>query len=144
MYVFRNSIIGSRQDPILPLSTIIEPIIQLSLPKKPEAYATSSPSLPIRPSPARYSPSSLASVAAIRPNAGVAALRTQAVKPYCANRPIVPDGPRAAASWEVKITISKNGFPTFPLDCQICPDCGEVRWLTIMLLGYRRNGPSQW
>jgi hypothetical protein len=79
------------------------------------AYATSSPSLPILPNPARYSPSSLASVAAILPNAGVAALSTQAVNPYWANRPIVPAGPSAAASWEVKITMSRNGFPTFPL-----------------------------
>ena len=42
------------------------------------------------------------------------------MKPYWANRPIVPDGPKAEASWDVKITISRNGFPTFPLLVRCC------------------------
>jgi len=33
---------------------------------------------------------------------------------------MVPDGPKAEASWDVKITISRNGFPTFPLMVSCC------------------------
>lgn len=43
-------------------------------------YAISSLSRPTRPRPVRYSPSRRASVVAIRPKAGVAFFRTQAVK----------------------------------------------------------------
>lgn len=43
-------------------------------------HAISSLSRPMRPSPVRYSPSRRASEAAIRPKAGVAFRRTQAVK----------------------------------------------------------------
>jgi len=39
---------------------------------------------------------------------------------------MVPAGPKAEASWDVKITMSRNGFPTFPLMISCCR-CIQVR-----------------
>lgn len=71
------------EDITLPSTSVVEPSMIVSVPSlhltRKDAHAISSLSLPTRPIPLRYSPSSLASTAARRPKAGVTAFNTAAV-----------------------------------------------------------------
>jgi len=80
IYVFDQPKIGTSEDILFTGTTVIKSFWYCSQmtnegPDETRAHATCSLSRPTRPTPRRYSPSSRASTAARRPNAGVTALR---------------------------------------------------------------------